>query len=161
MSRILVAGIGNIFFGDDAFGCEVIRALAAREPAPGVMLRDFGIRGLDLAYALLEGYDAAILVDALQRGRTPGTLYVLEPDAARASAAPELDAHGMTPDRVFSTVKALGGTLPPLRIVGCEPAALGSELEPCSELSPAVRAAVPEAVRLVERLIDESRVSHA
>ncbi|HEV8245611.1 MAG TPA: hydrogenase maturation protease [Polyangiaceae bacterium] len=152
MKRILVAGIGNIFFGDDAFGCEVVRALAARSLPRGVVVRDFGIRGLDLSYALGDGYDAAILVDAMPRGGAPGTLYVLEPETHGEAARPfAVEAHSLTPDKVLGQVLALGGTLPSLRIVGCEPA----ELEPDAELSQAVAAAVSQAADLITGLLEE------
>jgi hydrogenase maturation protease len=87
--NILVAGVGNIFLGDDAFGVEVVQRLSQRPQPAGVRLTDFGIRSFDLAYALMDGYDATLLIDALPRGQPPGTLYVLEPDLrALAEAAP-------------------------------------------------------------------------
>src|SRR5438034_3478053 len=119
--RILIAGIGNIFLGDDAFGVEVVRCLAGRRLPEGVRVVDFGIRGLDLAYALLDGYDAAIVVDVAPRGGRPGTLYVLEPTLPTADEAPLLEAHSMDPVRVLRTVAALGGKVERLLIVGCEP----------------------------------------
>jgi hydrogenase maturation protease len=155
--RILVAGIGNIFLGDDAFGVEVVRRLDQRPQPEGVRLVDFGIRGFDLAYALMDHPDLAILVDALPRGGTPGTLYVLEPDLGDAQApAPEamVETHGMTPDKVLQLVRALGGQPGAIRVVGCEPANFGSEEEPAMDLSEPVRAAVDEAVRLVESLVE-------
>jgi hydrogenase maturation protease len=146
--RLLVAGVGNIFFGDDGFGPEVARALAA-EPPGGAEVRDFGIRGLHLAYELLAGYDGAILIDAVPRGGAPGTLYVLEPDVRARSAMP--DAHGMDLGNVFALMATLGGEAPPITLVGCEPA--------CTEegigLSEPVRAAVPPAMDVVRRLIRE------
>jgi hydrogenase maturation protease len=156
MTRTLVAGIGNVFFGDDAFGCEVARQLGRLALPRGVSVRDFGIRGVDLAYALLDDCDAAILIDAVQRGGAPGSLYVIEPTlAAPEPSARAWDGHGLTPDQVLRMVCALGGTPPALRVVGCEPAELGSELEPKGELSSVVAARVPEAVQLVLRLLDE------
>ena len=112
--RILIAGIGNIFLGDDAFGVEVVRRLAARKLPDAVRVVDFGIRGFDLAYALMEGYEVTILVDATPRGGEPGTLYTIEPDLRSASApqtgvSPAIDAHSMDPLRVLGLVKALGG----------------------------------------------------
>jgi hydrogenase maturation protease len=154
MARVLVAGIGNIFLGDDAFGCEAARRLAERPQPQGVRVVDFGIRGFDLAYALLDGYDGAILIDATQRGGAPGTLYVLEPDLSDESGSPAVDAHALDPAKVLRLVKALGGE--PcrwLRVVGCEPATFGSEEDPRMELSPPVRAAVEGAVVLVESLL--------
>jgi hydrogenase maturation protease len=156
MTRTLVAGIGNVFFGDDAFGCEVARELGRLALPAGVSVRDFGIRGIDLAYALLDACDAAILVDAVQRGGAPGSLYVIEPTLpAPEPSRAAWDGHGLTPEQVLRTVCALGGTPPVVRVVGCEPAELGSELEPRGELSPIVAARVPDAVRLVLRLLEE------
>jgi hydrogenase maturation protease len=155
--RILVAGIGNIFLGDDAFGVEVVQRLAQRPQPEGVRVVDFGIRGLDLAFTLLEEHDLVIFVDATPRGGPPGTLYVIEPDAADLEdpEAPELlvETHGMNPLKVLRLVRSLGGEVEGIRVVGCEPATLGSEEEPAMGLSDVVRAAVDEAVRLVESLI--------
>ena len=153
--RILVAGIGNVFMGDDAFGVAVIHALARRPRAPGVTLMDAGIRGIDLTYALMDHYDAALLVDAMPRGRAPGTLYVLSPTPSAATCDPGLDAHAMDPVRVLSLAKSLGGELGAVRIVGCEPERLGTPDDPVFELTPVVERAVPAAVELVERLIEE------
>lgn len=148
--RVLVAGIGNVFFGDDSFGCAVAQELAQRELPAGVTVRDFGIRGLDLAFELVEGYDAAIFVDALPRGGAPGSLYVLEPKLGDVDAGGlGWDAHGLTPEQVLRTVRAIGGKLPVLRVVGCEPAEFGDEFDPQGGLSDIVRARVPEAVELV------------
>ncbi len=160
-SRILVAGIGNIFLGDDAFGVAVAQRLL-RQPVPAeVRVVDFGIRSLDLAYALQESWELAILVDAVQRGQTPGTLFVLEPETDQASiGAGSVDAtwspHGLTPASVIGLVKSMGGPLPALRVVGCEPATFGSEEEPAMDLSPLVQASVEEAARLVESLWTEA-----
>jgi hydrogenase maturation protease len=148
--RLLVAGLGNVFLGDDAFGVEVVGRLAGRPLPEGVDVVDFGIRGLDLAYALLDGYDAAILVDATRRGGPPGTLYLLEPDPAAGGST--ADAHGMDPAAVLRWVREVRGSLPWLRLVGCEPATLDSE-DGRMELSEPVRAAVGEAVRLIESLV--------
>jgi hydrogenase maturation protease len=113
--RILIAGIGNIFFGDDAFGVEVAQRLMLRPQPPAVRVIDFGIRGFDLAYALMDGYDVSILVDASPRGGVPGTVYTIEPDLQSIAApqgrgvAPAIDGHSMDPMRVLASVKALGG----------------------------------------------------
>ena len=156
--RILIAGIGNIFYGDDAFGVEVVRRLVERPWPEGVCVRDFGIRGLDLAYALLDGWDQAILVDAAPRGNAPGTLCLLALDDEALNAAETLvEAHGTNPLRVLSLAKSLGGPLPVLRLVGCEPATLGSEDEPALGLSEPVAAAVDEAVVMIARLVAEAR----
>jgi hydrogenase maturation protease len=155
--RILIAGIGNIFFGDDAFGVEVARRLAARRLPEGVRVVDFGIRGFDLAYALLDGPELAILVDATPRGGQPGTLYVVEPDLDEPDDPQGEDllveTHGMNPMKVLRMVKSLGGQVQALRVVGCEPAALGSDEYPLMGLSPLVLAAVDEAIALIESLV--------
>jgi hydrogenase maturation protease len=143
---ILVAGVGNIFLGDDAFGSEVARKLAARPQAPRVVVVDYGIRGLDLVYALLDPYDAVIVVDAMPRGGTPGTLYVLEPELPDADGA-ALDTHEMNPLRVLALARALGAKLRHVRIVGCEPESLDE-----MTMSAAVSAAVDEAVLMIESL---------
>jgi len=142
--QVLVAGIGNIFFGDDGFGVEVARRLAAIELPPSVRVSDFGIRGLHLALEMLEReYDTTIFVDAVQRGVPPGTVSLIEPDAATASDA--LDAHGMTPASVLATLAALGGAGGRILIVGCEPERIDEGIG----LSPTVADAVDRAVRLV------------
>ena len=147
--RLLIAGIGNIFRGDDAFGCEVARLLAERPLPEGAVVRDFGTRGFDLACALLDGYDGAVLLDATPRGRSPGTLYLIEPERAGARAA--VDPHGLTPEHVLRLVALLGGEAPWVRVIGCEPGSLGDE-EGAAGLSEAVRAAVAGAVRMAEEL---------
>jgi hydrogenase maturation protease len=123
-ARLLVAGIGNIFFGDDAFGVEVARRMVGRPLPEAVRVVDFGIRGYDLAYALLDGYQAAILVDATARGGPPGSLYIIEPDCEPASAQ-ALDAHSLDPVQVLRFAQSMGGGLPRLLLVGCEPTPLG------------------------------------
>ena len=157
--RILVAGIGNVFFGDDGFGVAVAGRLAATALPPGVDVVDFGIRGMDLAYALRD-YDVAIFVDAVPRGGVPGTLYVIEPDTRGAQAGP--DAHAMDPVKVLALARGLGDPLPRVLVVGCEPARVPSEDEDLSaELSEAVRASLDEAVRTVEGLLDDLTSEHA
>jgi hydrogenase maturation protease len=152
---VLVAGIGNVFLADDGFGVEVARLLAQRELRAGVKVADFGIRGMDLAYELQEDYDAAIIVDAVPRGETPGTLYVIEPDLD--GTEPSLDAHAMDPVRVLGLAKVLGSLPPRVLVVGCEPGVLIGEDDEdlVAELSPPVRAATEEAVRLVESVLEE------
>jgi hydrogenase maturation protease len=147
--KLLVAGIGNIFFGDDGFGPEVARALAA-EPVRDVTIEDYGIRGLHLAYEMLAGYDRVILVDTMPRGRPPGTLYVVEPEMSDSGAAP--DAHRMDLENVFALIRMIGGESPPITIVGCEP----SGIEETIGLSEPVRNAVSPAVDLVRRLITDA-----
>jgi hydrogenase maturation protease len=157
---ILVAGIGNIFLGDDGFGVEVAQQLAAREHADNVRVADYGIRGFDLAFALLDEPAATILVDAMPRGAQPGTVYVLEPDLEgdAGEASPDhadgpFQGHAMTPDAVFALVRALGGRPANVTVVGCEPLTFGPENEGCMGLSEPVAGAVPEAVAIVEQLL--------
>jgi hydrogenase maturation protease len=154
--RVLVAGVGNIFLGDDAFGVEVARRLATRPLPEGVRVVDFGIRGLDLAYALVDGYDAAILVDAAPRGGRPGTLYVIEPDVgdAVATAAP-VQAHNVDPVSVLRMAALVGTPVRRLLLVGCEPQTPAEPDEIQMEMSEPVRAAVDEAVPLIESLLAE------
>jgi hydrogenase maturation protease len=156
MPRILVAGIGNIFLGDDAFGVEVVRRLSAHELPQNVRVTDFGIRGYDLAYALLDGYDTTILIDACPRGEPAGTLYVIEPDVSDA-ASPEdqqsaVEGHSMNPLSVLRLATSMGGPLKHVLLVGCEPGTLGPE-EGQMGLSQPVEAVIDEAVKLVESLI--------
>jgi hydrogenase maturation protease len=152
--RILVAGVGNVFRGDDGFGGEVVRRVAGRVMPDGVRVVDFGTRGHDLAYALMDGYDAVILVDATRRRGLPGTLYTLEPTPDDFAAGP-VETHGVDLPAVFRLVAAMGGTLPLLRLVGCEPAELGPDDEGAFGLSEPVAAAVGRAVELVEATIAE------
>lgn len=152
--RVLVAGIGNVFLGDDAFGVEAVARLAERQLPADVEVADFGIRGFDLAYALMDDYDAAILVDALPRGEPPGTLCVLEPDLDDLDrGAATLDSHAMNPMAVLAMVRQQGGTLPPTWIVGCEPAVIDPEGEGHLGLSQPVAAAIDAAADLVETLV--------
>jgi hydrogenase maturation protease len=156
-TRILVAGIGNVFFGDDGFGVEVARRLLLRPRRPGVEVADFGIRGVDLAYALGDGYHAAVIIDAAPRGGAPGLIYVIEPrDQEMAGTAP--DAHGMDPARVLSLARRLGACPSRVLIVGCEPASVPTDLpddEIAASLSPVVERAVDTAVTVVEDLVSE------
>ncbi|MGH9038794.1 MAG: hydrogenase maturation protease [Acidimicrobiia bacterium] len=155
--RVLVAGLGNIFFGDDAFGSEVARRLLTDgEAVPeGVKVTDFGIRGIHLAYELLDGYDTAILVDATPQGGDPGTVYVIEPDLdaleseSGLSEAGIADAHGMDPVSVLTLFRSLGGGVGRLLVVGCEPADTDEHMG----LSAPVADAVDEAVRVIRDLV--------
>jgi hydrogenase maturation protease len=156
VKRILVAGIGNIFFGDDAFGCEVASHLR-RKPLPEeVRVIDFGIRSYDLAYAIMDCYDATILVDATPQGSAPGTIYLIEPDLKKLDELPDeaVNAHSMNPVRVLQLVRSLGGKPGWLRVVGCEPAVLETE-EGAMGLSEKVQAAVAPAIEMIETLIRE------
>jgi|SRR5580658_8459333 hydrogenase maturation protease len=157
LQKILVAGIGNIFLGDDGFGVEVVRRLAQNKFPESVLVRDFGIRGYDLAYALLDGYDLIILVDAVPRGSHPGTLYVIEPEMNPDAGVPNgvaLDAHAMNPVSVLQLAKSLGPVSGTVLLVGCEPATLGGD-EGAMGLSEAVAAVVDQAAALVKRLIED------
>lgn len=153
---ILVAGVGNIFLGDDAFGVEVARRLSGVDLGDNVKVTDFGIRGMHLAYEMLEGYELVILVDASPRGGRPGTLYVIEPEPAPEpdpEEVPPLDAHGMDPESVLALLGVLGGKVDRVLVVGCEPAMADESMG----LSPPVEAAVDQAVTLVQDLINEHR----
>lgn len=153
--RVLVACIGNIFLGDDAFGVEVARKLAEREMPEGVRVVDFGIRSYDLAYALMEAWELVVMVDALPRGGNAGTVYVMEPEwPGVEDAPPSIDAHTMDPVAVLRMVAMLGGH-PPKRmvVVGCEPNPVDEDDPGTMELSEAVRAAVTEAADVVEEIV--------
>lgn len=153
--RILIAGIGNIFLGDDAFGSEVARRLLERERPEEVNVVDFGIRGFDLAYALMEEPDVTVFIDATPRGGEPGTLYAIEPDLSELDAheaqAAFVEPHGMDPLKVLLLAKTMGAEFKKILVVGCEPSPLESE-EGYMGLSAPVAAAVDEAVVMVERL---------
>jgi len=154
---ILVAGIGNIFLGDDGFGVEVVRRMAGRNLPAGVRVSDFGIRGFDLAYALQDGYETTILVDACPHGQAPGTLYVIEPDlkALDDPDSPQamVEAHAMNPMSVLRMARAMNIELKNVLLVGCEPETLGGE-EGQMGLSAPVEAAVDDAVKLVDSLVN-------
>ena len=154
MKRILVAGIGNIFFGDDAFGCEVARELSRRPLPENVRVTDFGISGYDLAYAMMDEDTTTILVDAVPRSGEPGTLYLIEPDLDNLGGAQAPDGHSLTPASVLQMVRSLGGKPQGVRLVGCEPAVLEPE-DGEMGLSPAVQGAVPPAIEMIEKLIRE------
>jgi hydrogenase maturation protease len=160
--RILVAGIGNIFFGDDAFGVEVIAALSRTDLPENVDAVDFGIRGYDLAYAIMDGYGATILVDITSKGEPPGTLYLMElnPDEIAKQEQKMPDGHGLDPVQVLRLVHSFGGQIARLYLVACEPAVLEREDGEIG-LSEVVRAAVPQAVEMIKRLIGKLGVSLA
>jgi hydrogenase maturation protease len=149
-SRILIAGIGNIFLGDDGFGPEVLRHVFGRvNGAEGVRATDYGIGGMHLAYDLLEDWNALVLVDAIPNRGSPGTVHVFEADHGSPDAPAGLDAHGMDPATVFASLRALGGSPPRTIVVGCEVADVGDGMG----LSEPVEAAVPEAARAVESAV--------
>jgi hydrogenase maturation protease len=154
--RLLIAGIGNIFFGDDAFGVEVAQRLARRQLPEEVRVVDFGIRGLDLTYALLDGYEIVILVDALPRGGTPGTLYVLEPEcgdnAEGENGGMAMEGHNLDPVKVLRLAAAMGAKVQRLLLVGCEPTPPPEDEDMRDGLSAPVQLAVDEAIDLVEAL---------
>jgi hydrogenase maturation protease len=153
-ARVLVAGIGNVFLGDDGFGVALADRLARRALPAGVEVVDYGIRGMDLAYALDDGWDAVVLLDATPRGQAPGTLYVIEPGPGEGAGG-AFDAHGMDPLKVLALARALGGPLPRILVVGCEPQTVlrGDEEDVVAAISEPVRAALDEGVRLVEGLL--------
>ena len=155
LTRILVAGVGNVFLGDDGFGVALAERLAQQALPPGVEVVDYGIRGMDLAYALGEGWSAVLLLDAAPTGRPPGTLSVIEPEID--AVEPALDAHGMDPVRVLALAKALGGPLPRTLVVACEPERVmtGEEEDVVAELSVPVRTALDDGVEMVESLLRE------
>jgi hydrogenase maturation protease len=158
---MLIAGVGNIFLGDDGFGVEVANRLAKLGLPDWVRVADYGISGMHLAYDLADGFDTTILVDATPRGEDPGTVYVMEldpsaPAAPSATTAPEpgrgiplLDGHGMQPDVVFGMLSLLGAEAGRVLLVGCEPASIDERIG----LSEPVTAAVDEAVRIVLDLV--------
>jgi hydrogenase maturation protease len=153
---VLVAGIGNIFLSDDAFGVEVATRLSGRALPDGVRVEDYGIRGLHLAYDLLEGYDALVLVDAVPMGDPPGTLAVIEPEpmtlspsSPKSGTTPDIDAHTMSPDIVLTTLTRLGGSVDRIVIVGCQPGNLDEGIG----LSPSVQGGVAAAVELCLEVI--------
>ncbi len=148
---VLIAGIGNLFLTDDGFGSEVARRLASSPLPAGVKVVDYGIRGMHLAYDLLDGYDALIVVDALPGKGQAGDLSVLEvgPDDLGEG---DFDAHGMAPVAVLASLGQMGGSLPPTWIVGCQPDDVGEGIG----LTPAVAASVEGAVSLVQELLTDS-----
>jgi hydrogenase maturation protease len=153
-ARVLVAGVGNIFFSDDGFGPEVARRMASDPMPDGVKVVDFGIRGVHLAYELLDGYDVAILVDAMPSGEPPGTISVLQPEIGDGGPpdvprVASVDAHSMEPESVLALVAEMGGQVGKVLIVGCEPADASEGMG----LTPPVDAAVDTAVGVVRDLI--------
>ena len=148
----LVAGVGNIFQRDDAFGVEVIRLLSEKPVPPDVRVKDFGIRGVHLVYELLDGCDLFVLVDAAQRGCAPGTVTVLEVEPEHVAApGGVLDAHGLAPDQVFAMLASMGSRPGRSLVVACEPA----DVSPGMGLSDPVREALPVAVRAVEEILEQ------
>ena len=156
--EILVACIGNVFLGDDAFGPEMAKRLAGAPLPQGITVRDFGIRSYDLAYALMQDWDLVILVDALPAGGRPGTLYAFEPEIpAHSEISPSPDAHTMSPFAALQLVHALGGKVGRLLVVGCEPESVEPKRQGEMGLSTAVKGALDEGVQLVHDLISSAR----
>jgi hydrogenase maturation protease len=153
---VLVAGVGNLFFGDDGFGVAVAQRLAGAPP-PSARVEDYGIRAIHLAFALSDPLgppDLCIIADCMARGRAPGTLYVVEPDVTTTGGV--ADAHGMNLPVVFAAVRELGGQMPRTLIVGCEPASL----EPGIGLSDVVEGAVPAAIEMIRDLLSTHHEAH-
>ena len=147
-ARVLIAGIGNVFLGDDGFGVEVAWKLAGRPLPDGVVVADVGVRALHLAFQLLDKPDVLLVIDAVDRGERPGTLFVIEPRIEPA-AGRVADAHSMNLETVVAALRGLGGEVPPILLVGCQPEFVGDRMG----LTPVVERAVPRAVALVERTI--------
>jgi hydrogenase maturation protease len=159
--QILVAGVGNAWMRDDGFGGRVAERLLAGELPPGVTVTDFGTGGLDLAYEVMRGYDALVLVDVSRQGGEPGTLYVLEPDPEEIEPIDDgqvVNPHGMDPKTVLRFVKTVGGWPGKVVVVACEPSN-GEEMG--LDLSPEVEAAVDRAVSLVHETVAELRTDAA
>jgi hydrogenase maturation protease len=156
--EVLVAGIGNIFLGDDAFGVEVVQRLASMQLPQHVTVRDFGIRSYDLAYALMDDWDLVILVDALPRGDKPGTIYTIQPEIPKDSEpSANLDAHSMNPVSVLRLASTLGGEkIGRMLLVGCEPATVEPDQSGRLGLSGEVQPSVDEAIRAVLEIIREN-----
>jgi hydrogenase maturation protease len=150
--RTLVAGIGNIFLSDDGFGVEVVRRMAAVPVPAGVTIADFGIRGVHLAYEILDGaYDRVILVDALPHGGPPGSIALLEVDRDNVGGDTAPDGHDMHPAAVVAFLRSIDGAPPPITVVGCQPACLDEEMG----LTDAVAASIDEAIRAVLELLQD------
>ncbi|MBW0019248.1 MAG: hydrogenase maturation protease [Mycobacterium sp.] len=148
-ARILVAGIGNIFLGDDGFGSEVVRHAEIPQDDSSVRVTDYGIRGMHLAYDLLDGWDTLVLVDAIPSRGSPGALHVFQADHESDSGTTDLDGHSMDPATVFASLRALGGTPPYTVVVGCE----AKSVEEGIGLTEPVANAIPRAVRAVEEIV--------
>ncbi len=152
--KVLIACVGNIFLGDDGFGVEVARSLSKRQLPEGVLVKDYGIRGFDLAYALLDPWDLVIIVDALSRGEAAGTLYVIEPELNRPSSAnTALNPHGMDPVRVLSLAASLGTISAQVLVAGCEPCDFGDDLEGRMGLSSPIQDVVEAACDMILGLV--------
>ncbi len=158
-NTILIAGVGNIFLGDDAFGVEVAHRLATRELPSNVRVTDFGIRSYDLAYALMEPWELVILVDAVPLNDLPGTVFLIEPELPKPGEHPAagFDGHTMNPVGVLQLVSSLGGTVGRMLVVGCQPSGVEADEDGQMGLSPPVEAAIDEAIRMIEEVIARNR----
>ncbi|MGI8879885.1 MAG: hydrogenase maturation protease [Jatrophihabitans sp.] len=152
--RILVAGVGNIFLSDDGFGPEVARRLSSAALPPGVRVVDYGIRGMHLAYDLLDGYDALVLLDLVPPCGEPGRISAMEIGADQLGNG-EFDAHGMNPAAMLGNLEKLGGSLPRTVVIGCEPASIEEGIGLSAQVAASVDRAVDEAVALVGALHTE------
>jgi len=155
---VLIAGIGNIFNGDDSFGVAVAHRLSSWACPEGVRIVDFGIRALDLAFAFLDGYDLTILVDATSQGGAPGTLYIIEPniDGLAGNHADALvNSHGLDPVKVLALAKSMGAQFQRILLIGCEPLTVGEEEGGIMKLSEVVDASVDRAAGMIKELVDE------
>lgn len=161
--RILVAGLGNIFRGDDAFGVEVVQCLTVHRLPSSVRVIDFGTRGYDFAFALCDGYDLVIIVDAVQRGGIPGSVFLIEPDVTQLERLPQDEwsdqAHDMNPLAALRLTKSLGAEVPRMLLVGCEPKSLGDEYSGQMGLTDTCRVAIDEAIELILSVVDDATVS--
>jgi hydrogenase maturation protease len=146
----MVAGLGNVFMGDDGFGCEVVARLVAAPPRAGVRIEDYGIRGMHLALDLLDGYDLLILVDALAGDEPPGTVRLVEPNLDATPTPLANGAHDVGPEATLQMLASMGGRVDRVVVVGCQPA----DVSPGMGLSGPVRAAVEPAVRAIESLLE-------
>ena len=162
LKQVLVAGVGNAWLQDDAFGAECARRLEARGVPEGVTVMDFGTGGLDLAYEIMRGYDALVLLDASRQGGEPGTLYVIEPQLSDYEGAIEdgdtINPHGMDPATVLRFVNAIGGFSGKVVVIGCEP---GEVDDVGLGLTAPVEAAVERALAMIRETIDELRTDAA
>ncbi|QLL09254.1 hydrogenase maturation protease [Mycobacterium vicinigordonae] len=154
-ARILVAGIGNIFLGDDGFGSEVVRHATMPRDESDVRVVDYGIGGMHLAYDLLDEWNSLVLVDAIPNRGNPGALHVFQADHDADDGTVGMDAHSMDPQTVFASLRALGGNPPYTVIVGCE---AGSVDEGMGLTGP-VAAAVPRAVSAIREIVAALRSS--
>jgi hydrogenase maturation protease len=160
--KILVAGIGNAWMGDDGFGAEVVKRLGEVELPRGVAVMDFGTGGLNLAYEVMRGYDALLILDISEQGGTPGTLYVIEADVDSVEAGIEdgdtLNPHGMDPKTMLRFVKSIGAWPGKVVVIACEPQTVA---EIGFQLSESVAGALEPAVKLVLDTIGELQTDAA